>query len=79
MNDLERGDNGCYLTLKDDKDFEFIEVGTFEMCEQKPSPKGKKVELTYKLEPIQASSCDGDKRCTKTEMVALVVGMKVVE
>jgi len=77
--DVDKGDNGCYLTLKDDKGVEFIEVGKFEFCSQKPSLKGKKVALAYSVETIQAASCYGDPKCKKTEVVPLVVGVKVVE
>ena len=30
VTDVDKGDNGCYLTLKDDKGVEFIEVGKVE-------------------------------------------------
>ena len=73
VTDVEKGDNGCYLTLMDDKKFEFIEIGVMELCTQKPPLKGKKVELVYKLETIQASSCYGDPKCKKTETVPLVI------
>ena len=77
--DVEKGDNGCYLTIKDEKGNEFIEVGKFEICSQKPPLKGKRIALEYRLETIQAASCYGDPKCTKTETVPLVVGIKIVE
>lgn len=77
--DVEKGDNGCYLTLKDEKGNEFIEVGKFEICSQKPPLKGKRIALAYSLETIQAASCYGDPKCKKTETVPLVVGIKIVE
>lgn len=77
--DVDKGDNGCYLTLVTEKKVEFIEVGKFEFCSQKGAIKGKKVALTYSLETIQAASCYGDPKCKKTEIVPLVVGVKVVE
>ena len=77
--DVEKGDNGCYLTLKDEKGNEFIEVGKFEICSQKPPLKGKRIALAYSIETIQAASCYGDPKCTKTETVPLVVGIKTVE
>jgi hypothetical protein len=79
MTDVDKGDNGCYLTLKDEKGAEFIEVGKFEICSQKPPLKGKKVALAYSLETIQAASCYGDPKCKKTEVVPLVIGVKIVE
>jgi len=79
LTDVDKGDNGCYLTLKDEKGVEFIEVGKFEICSQKPPLKGKQVALAYSLETIQAASCYGDPKCKKTETVPLVVGVKIVE
>ena len=77
--DVEKGDNGCYLTIKDEKGNEFIEVGKFEICGQKPPLKGKRIALAYSLETIQAASCYGDPKCKKTETVPLVVAIKSVE
>ena len=77
VTDIDKGDNGCYLTLVDDKKDEFIEIGVMELCKQKPSFKGKKVELSYRIETITASSCYGDPKCKKTETIPIVV--KVVE
>ena len=79
MTDVDKGDNGCYLTLKDEKGAEFIEIGKFEICTQKPPLKGKRVALAYSLETIQATTCYGDPKCKKTETVPLVVGVKIVE
>ncbi len=79
VTDVDKGDNGCYLTLKNEKGVEFIEVGKFELCTQKPSLKGKRVALAFSLETIQAASCYGDPKCKKTETVPLVVGAKIVE
>ncbi|MEO8102617.1 MAG: hypothetical protein ABI790_08825 [Betaproteobacteria bacterium] len=79
VTDVEKGDNGCYLTLKNEKGVEFIEVGKFEICGQKPPLKGKKVALAFNLETIQATSCYGDPKCKKTETVPLVIGVKIVE
>ena len=75
--DVDKGDNGCYLTLRDDKNIEFIEVGTFDLCSQKPPLKGQRVELVYRLETIAASSCYGDPKCKKTETVPLVVKVNI--
>lgn len=77
VTDIDKGDNGCYLTLRDDKNFEFIEVGTFDLCSQKPTLKGQRVELVYRLETIVASSCYGDPKCKKTETVPLVVKVNI--
>ena len=79
MIDVDKGDNGCYLTLKNEKGGEFIEVGKIEICSQKPAVKGKKVVLAFSFESIQAASCYGDPKCKKTETVPLVVGVKIVE
>ena len=73
VTDVEKGDNGCYLTLVDEKKFEFIEIGLMELCTKKPTLKGQKVELSYRMETISASSCYGDPKCKKTETVPLVV------
>lgn len=79
ITDVEKGDNGCYLTLKDEKNIEFIEIGTFDLCSIKPSLKGQRVELAYKLETIAASSCYGDPKCKKMETVPLVVKVNVLK
>ncbi len=73
VTDVEKGDNGCYLTLVDDKKFEFIEIGLMELCTKKPTLKGQKVELSYRMETISASSCYGDPKCKKIETVPLVI------
>jgi hypothetical protein len=77
--DVEKGDNGCYLTVEDIKRREFIEVGGFELCTQKPPLKGKQVELEYRLESIMASSCYGNPKCTTKETVPFVVSVKVTQ
>ncbi|MBL0122490.1 MAG: hypothetical protein IPP88_07055 [Betaproteobacteria bacterium] len=79
LTDTDKGDNGCYVTFKDEKGAEFIELGRFELCSLKPPLKGKKVALAYSVETIQAASCYGDPKCKKTETVPLIVGIKVVE
>ena len=79
VTDVDKGDNGCFLTFKDEKGREHIELGKFELCSQKPSLKGKRVELAYSVETIQAASCYGDPKCKKTETVPLVVGVKIVD
>jgi hypothetical protein len=79
ISDLDKGDNGCYVVFSDDKKNEFVEVGTFDLCAMSPSPKGKRAEFTYKVETIPASSCGGDKKCTKTETLAIITSIKVLE
>lgn len=76
--DTDTGDLACYLTLKDGKGSEFIEAGKAEFCTQKPPLKGKEVRLTYKLETLPASSCNGDPKCTKTETIPFVIEVKVL-
>jgi hypothetical protein len=78
ITDLDKGDNGCFLILRNDRNGELIELGKMEFCNQKQL-KGKKVELEYKMETIQAATCYGDAKCKKTETVPLVVGVKVLE
>lgn len=78
ITDLDKGDNGCFLILRNDKNGELIELGKMEFCSQKQL-KGKKVELEYKMETVQAATCYGDPKCKKTEVVPLVVGVKVLE
>jgi hypothetical protein len=79
VTDIDKGDNGCYITFVDERKNEFVEVGTFALCDQKPSPKGKKAEFTYSVETIQAASCYGDRKCTKTETIPIVTSMKVMD
>lgn len=77
--DVDKGDNGCYLTLRNEKNNEFIEVGVFPICVQKPPLKGKQVELTYNMETIQAGDCYGDPKCKRTETIPVVTAVKIVE
>jgi hypothetical protein len=79
ITDLDKGDNGCYITFNDDKKNEFVEVGTADMCSISPSPKGKRVEMTYKMETIPATSCGDDKKCTKTETLPIVIAIKTLD
>jgi hypothetical protein len=78
VTDLDKADNGCFLILRNDRNGEIIELGKMEFCSQKQL-KGKKVELEYRMETVQAASCYGDTKCKKTETVPLVVGVKVLE
>ena len=79
VTDVDKGDNGCYLTLRNEKNNEFIEVGLFPICMQKPPLKGMKVELTYNMETIQAGDCYGDPKCKRTETIPVVTAVKIVE
>ena len=79
VTDLDKADNGCFLILRTDKNNELIELGKLEFCTQKPSLKGKKVELEYRMETVQAGSCYGDPKCKKTETLPYVVSVKVLE
>lgn len=79
VTDLDKADNGCFIILRNDKKDELIELGKIEFCSQKPSLKGKKVELEYRMETVQAGACYGDPKCKKTETLPYVVSVKVLE
>lgn len=79
VTDVDKGDNGCYITFRDDKKNEFIEVGSFELCTQKPPFKGKNVELAYAMDTIQAGDCYGDPKCKRTETVPAIASVKIIE
>ena len=79
VTDIDKGDNGCYITLRDDKKNELIEVGGFAICTQTPPIKGKLVEMTFNMESIQAGDCYGDPKCKRTEEVPLVTSVKIIE
>ncbi len=79
VTDVDKGDNGCYLTIRNEKNNEFIEVGVYPICTQKPPLKGKQVELTYSMETIQAGECYGDPKCKKTETVPVVTAVKILD
>lgn len=79
ITDVDKGDNGCYFTFRDNKKNEFIEVGKFELCALKPAPKGKLAEFEYNVETIQAGDCYGDPKCKKTETIPVIVSVKIVE
>ena len=79
VTDVDKGDNGCYLTMRNEKNNEFIEVGMFPICTQKPPLKGKQVELTYSMETIQAGDCYGDSKCKRTETVPVVTSVKILD
>ena len=79
VTDIDKGDNGCYLTLRYEKNNEFIEIATFEICAQKPPVKGKQVELVFKMETIQAGDCYGDPKCKRTETVPVITAVKILD
>ena len=79
VTDIDKGDNGCYVTLKTASGGELIELGKFELCRKKSSLMGKKVSLVFSMETVQAESCYGDPKCKKTETVPLVVDVKIVD
>ena len=79
VTDVDKGDSGCYLTLKAATGGELIELGKFELCQKKSSLMGKRVSLVYSMETIQAESCYGDPKCKKTDTVPLVVDVKILD
>jgi hypothetical protein len=79
VSDIDKGDNGCYLTIMTDKKAEYIEVGGFALCTQKPPLKGKRVDLEYTMETIMAGDCYGDPKCKRTETVPFITSAKLVE
>lgn len=79
ITDVDKGDNGCYLTLRNEKNNEFIEVATFAFCTQKPPLKGKQVEMVYTMETIQAGDCYGDPKCKRTETVPVITAVKILD
>ena len=79
VTDVDKGDNGCYLTIRDEKKNELIEVGTFALCSQKPPFKGKQVQLTFSMETIQAGDCYGDPKCKRTETVPVITAVSIIE
>lgn len=73
------GDVACYLTLKDDRGAVFEEMANFEICDQKPPLKGKRVTLTYALQKVMSDECQGDPACKKTRTVALVSAARIID
>ena len=70
------GDIACYIAFKDDRGEDFSESADFDFCNDQDKFVGKRYALTYKLSKVQAQSCQGDPKCTKTDTVPLIVGMK---
>ena len=77
--DVDKGDNGCYLSISDEKKSEYIEVGSFALCTQKPPVKGKRVEVEYTMETIMAGDCYGDPKCKRTETVPYITSVKIID
>ncbi len=75
---LQDGDVSCVMVMDDDRGREFIESGAFELCEQKKTLIGKRVQLRYRMEKVLAESCQGNVDCGKSDTVALVTGATVV-
>lgn len=73
---VNQGDISCYLTLKDDAGKQFQESASFDLCVN--SLVGKRVQLGYSMENVQARSCQGDPSCKKTDRIALVTSAKVL-
>jgi hypothetical protein len=73
------GDVACYLTLKDDRGVVFEEMAKFEICDQKPPLKGKRVSLTYVTQNVMSDECQGNPDCKKTRTVALVNTARIIE
>lgn len=73
------GDVACSLTLKDDRGAVFEEMADFEICNQKPPLKGKRVTLTYALQKVMSDECQGDPACKKTRTVALVSAARIID
>ena len=65
--------------MRNEKNIEFIEIGLFPICTQKPPLKGKQVELAYGMETIQAGDCYGDPKCKRTETIPVVTAVKILE
>jgi len=76
---LENGDVACYLTLVDARGKQFIEMGEFSLCFQKPSPIGRRVQLTYEFANVLADECQGNPDCGKSQRVALVTSIRMLD
>ena len=72
------GDVACYITLKDDRGVVFEEMAAFEICDQKPPLKGKRVTLGYTLQKVMSDECQGNPDCKKTRTVALVSSARII-
>jgi hypothetical protein len=75
---LSAGDVACYVSLKDDQGMVFKEMAEFDICEQKPSLLGKRVELSYMASSVMSDACQGDPSCKKTRRVILISQARVI-
>ncbi len=76
---LNAGDIACYITLKDDQGVAFKEMADFDICDQKPSLLGKRLQLNYRQTSVLSDACQGDPACKKTKNVILVTKVKALE
>lgn len=76
---LNAGDVACYVDLKDDQGLAFKEIAEFELCEQKPSLVGKRVQLQYQLTSVQSDACQGNPDCKKTRQVVVIAKANILE
>jgi hypothetical protein len=76
---LNAGDIACYVTLKDDQGVTFKEMADFDICDQKPSLLGKRLQLTYTPTSVMSDACQGDPDCKKTKKVILITKVKVLD
>lgn len=76
---LVNGDAACYVEGRDEAGRPFSEPGDFELCSMKPSPAGRRVRLAWGLAQVQSAACQGDPACTKSDTVAIVTAMEVLD
>ncbi|MBV9836357.1 MAG: hypothetical protein JO055_18200 [Alphaproteobacteria bacterium] len=77
VEELRPGDRACTIILRDTRSVQFSEFTTDEICGMHII--GKRVQLVYKLDEIQAESCKGNPRCMKKETVVVVVDVRVMK
>jgi len=66
------------MRIADERGVTSEEIAEFELCERKPSLTGRRVTLTWRLDQVQAASCQGDVNCKKTDLVPLIVGARPI-
>lgn len=76
---LNAGDIACYIKLKDDQGVAFKEMADFDICDQKPSVLGKRLQLNYTQTSVMSDACQGDPDCKKTKKVILISKVKVLD
>ncbi len=77
VQELRPGDRACTIILRDTRGVEFSEFTTDDICGMHII--GKRVQLVYKLDEIQAESCKGNPRCMKKDSVVVVVDVRVMK